>query len=795
MELELRESNATALGRGTIETQVPQAQAQVQGGGRGRGRHCVRGAVDCVVGVVAGVCTWVLQLWIWLSRYWASNIDPLDPLGRQLGYHEMCNAIREGKLCMGIVVTHAKVAGDRYVLQDADYDSADDAYYEEQPSRRGFEDDRIRDRDERDGRNSVVSIVSESPSEQHSLEKAYGSRAAEMQRYYDIMMTAEKSTLTTTVSPIVSEVSMDKATGGHDKGPGGAAGAAGAGAGGQIGGTGGDRSSHEYTEFRSPSSARIRDSSVPDSPGMVSMGLGRGDSGESLGSGADGHSGSDEDEEGGEGEEDEEGGESAESGKNPEGSRGARSVSASASVSVSRASKSKSHSSDHATARVPRVPKEGSGQAGVGKLRSAAAVRDLGGKRLAPSAMQEVNCWTLLDCSHLPVSEAQLDSGTAPGGLGLGGLGTGLGLGGLVLGLGLGASSEEDLTLRERDSVSTGYGAGGTDRFPGSPDEFRDSLSVDRSSLAVDRSSTASTSNTAMEGGLGGDGGLSRGPGASRLKAEAWVGMWGSAHSTFDRPQGLALAHSEGSQGGQGQGGLGGLGGLALSQTGSRAGSQAGSRTGDIERSSDVASVGTAETPAPQPRLEHFYAVYSWRLLLRYLMQFMFGANVYPVGPKRTYRVLEVLFLLLCLGDMALASMICLEFYCVSGDTTSCADHTNLFWILGMWPGAIVMAPVTGVVALVLGPSGTLSRIYALWCRLSGVNNLIMLIVFFTYFDYFKSLPISTYPMLIYTVSRVLQCLLIDLYIAHIEKMRYSRGWDGLHTSLFKTKDSNKAVA
>jgi hypothetical protein len=38
-----------------------------------------------------------------------------------------------------------------------------------------------------------------------------------------------------------------------------------------------------------------------------------------------------------------------------------------------------------------------------------------------------------------------------------------------------------------------------------------------------------------------------------------------------------------------------------------------------------------------------------------------------------------------------------------------------------------------------------------------------------------------------------LQCLFIDLYVAHIEKLRYTRGWDGLFTSLFKTQDKKTA--
>jgi hypothetical protein len=44
------------------------------------------------------------------------------------------------------------------------------------------------------------------------------------------------------------------------------------------------------------------------------------------------------------------------------------------------------------------------------------------------------------------------------------------------------------------------------------------------------------------------------------------------------------------------------------------------------------------------------------------------------------------------------------------------------------------------------------------------------------------------------TGSRIFQCLFVDLYIAHVEKLRYTRGWDGLHTSLFKTDDSKNEI-
>lgn len=79
-----------------------------------------------------------------------------------------------------------------------------------------------------------------------------------------------------------------------------------------------------------------------------------------------------------------------------------------------------------------------------------------------------------------------------------------------------------------------------------------------------------------------------------------------------------------------------------------------------------------------------------------------------------------------------------------------------------------------------------------MWVRLAGVNNITMIAMFVQYFSYFKSLVLSPWPLIVFSCSRFIQCCLADLYVVHIETIRYTRGWDGLHTSLYKTKDRNK---
>ncbi len=173
----------------------------------------------------------------------------------------------------------------------------------------------------------------------------------------------------------------------------------------------------------------------------------------------------------------------------------------------------------------------------------------------------------------------------------------------------------------------------------------------------------------------------------------------------------------------------------------------------------------------------------------------MFGSNVYPYGPNYVRKILELLFFVLSLADLALIVFILIDTYCLSPNATTCSDHQAWILILSVWPGAVLLAPITGLVAMFLGPSGALARVYALWSRLAGVNNVIILFFFLRYYDYFYASYGSIYPVLLLTSSRAFQCLFVDLYIAHVEKLRYTRGWDGLHTSLFKTKDNKQEIA
>jgi hypothetical protein len=177
-----------------------------------------------------------------------------------------------------------------------------------------------------------------------------------------------------------------------------------------------------------------------------------------------------------------------------------------------------------------------------------------------------------------------------------------------------------------------------------------------------------------------------------------------------------------------------------------------------------------------------------------YFRNVMLGSNVYPLGPKYVRKVLELLIFVLCIVDFAVSIIVLTSAYCASRDTTACQDHTSMILMLAVWPGALFIAPLMGLVTVVLGPSGMLARMYAMWSRIACINSAMVLLSLFYFFSYYYNVPGSIYGMLVLPSSRFFQCLIVDQYIAHIERLRYTRGWDGLHTSLYKTQDNLQEV-
>jgi hypothetical protein len=94
-----------------------------------------------------------------------------------------------------------------------------------------------------------------------------------------------------------------------------------------------------------------------------------------------------------------------------------------------------------------------------------------------------------------------------------------------------------------------------------------------------------------------------------------------------------------------------------------------------------------------------------------------------------------------------------------------------------------------GLIMMILGPSVTLAKSYASWLRVTFINSAILIWIIIINYSQLFELQGQLYPFFILLGSRIFQMLTIDIYIAYIEKIRYTRGWDGLQTSLYKTRD------
>jgi hypothetical protein len=193
---------------------------------------------------------------------------------------------------------------------------------------------------------------------------------------------------------------------------------------------------------------------------------------------------------------------------------------------------------------------------------------------------------------------------------------------------------------------------------------------------------------------------------------------------------------------------------------------------------------------------KQFNYLYYNQFFLYYFTRFMCGYNTAPYGPKWFRKIFEFVVFILCLSDLCLWMIMLVNTYCASDNTTACTDHHALILVICVWPFAFVVAPLMGMTAVLLGPSGSLARSYGLWSRLAAINNSLMIFFTIKYYDYYSNLngPGSWYLIVAVSASRVFQCTFVDLYIAHIERLRYTRGWDGLNTSLFKTKDNKKEI-
>lgn len=178
----------------------------------------------------------------------------------------------------------------------------------------------------------------------------------------------------------------------------------------------------------------------------------------------------------------------------------------------------------------------------------------------------------------------------------------------------------------------------------------------------------------------------------------------------------------------------------------------------------------------------------TWSVLNRFLL----GRNASPRGPAALRHVIATTLQVCCLFDFVALSFLAVTYWCIWDDESLCNSQIGFYIIIGVWPGALLVAPVSGFASLTLGSMGTLPRVYSVWSRLAIISYLNLVWIFLT-----RRNNAPGYTLLVLVgmgISRFLQCSFVDLYIAHLESLRRTRGWDGLPTSLVIARDNDDTV-
>jgi hypothetical protein len=160
----------------------------------------------------------------------------------------------------------------------------------------------------------------------------------------------------------------------------------------------------------------------------------------------------------------------------------------------------------------------------------------------------------------------------------------------------------------------------------------------------------------------------------------------------------------------------------------------------------------------------------------------VFGSNTYPVGSRVVRLTLSVFIVIACLLDLGASCTILVEYRCLWGSTRLCENPTALVLPIVIGSGALLFSPISGILAIALGPSPTLARTYAYWSRMAILSTVVLIVVY-VYKGQKAQHQVIQISLGLYASSRILQCLFIDLYVAHVDAIRWSRSWAGLSTS------------
>ena len=219
-EIELRSSSFKAshkdMGISITSRESRESSAKLVNNTAASGGYCNWRKIPGLEYMVESIAWIYNSVYAAIAKRLSSGYTVSDPAGKYLTFHEMCNAIQEGNLTMGIIVTHPKVIMHNYVVQDEDYESEDEAYYAEEdmkspPKRHPLESDvSDTDRSDTDAEDEEPTSESDTPVSRATsnvtdvsvnMQSVYGDKADEMQKFYNIMLTAEAS-MTPISSPI-----------------------------------------------------------------------------------------------------------------------------------------------------------------------------------------------------------------------------------------------------------------------------------------------------------------------------------------------------------------------------------------------------------------------------------------------------------------------------------------------------------------------------------------------------------------------------------------------------------------
>mmetsp|Transcript_4500 Transcript_4500/g.15136 ORF Transcript_4500/g.15136 Transcript_4500/m.15136 type:complete len:428 (+) Transcript_4500:809-2092(+) len=149
------------------------------------------------------------------------------------------------------------------------------------------------------------------------------------------------------------------------------------------------------------------------------------------------------------------------------------------------------------------------------------------------------------------------------------------------------------------------------------------------------------------------------------------------------------------------------------------------------------------------------------------------------VGQNRS--VLFWLTVLLCCTDMASTISILVFFSCVRHDRDNECRSPPIWISTSLYPFALMVAPLWGLIALTMGKATRMLRAYVSWTRLSTLNCFVLLVC---YFAYLNAVPRNlVFGILALWGLKVVEARLADQFIAELEARRTARGWGGLYTS------------